>query len=216
MALGWAAALGRICYGPGQGGRATFVRLADWAGWREEDPIVAALFVLRRFLRAYGPSTAAEFARWFAIEPAIAKRLFDDLRDELAPVDVDGERRWLMEADLEAATQTAPDAVQLLPHFDVYSVGSHPRQQLMPPGSPVALASPGTAAGFAVLLVGGRVGGVWERRPKGKRLRVRVDAHQPLSRRQRGAVSAAAERVAQVLELECELEFGEVPLRPHA
>ena len=215
MALGWAASLGRVCYGPGHGGSVTFVRLADWSGWREEDPVAAGLVVLRRFLSAYGPSTAAEFARWFATEPAIAKRLFDELSPELTAVDVEGGQRWLLKADVEAA-EAAPDSVHLLPHFDVYTVGSHPRDQLIPRGSPVAVVSPGTAAGFAVLLVGGRVGGVWERKPKGKRLLVRVDAHQALKRGQRDAVAEAAERVAEVLELRCELEWGEVPLRPHA
>ena len=64
-------------------------------------------------------------------------------------------------------------------------------------------------------LVGGRVAGVWERRPKGKRLSVRIDAHQPLTSRQRRSLSEQAERVAQVLELQCELEFGPVSLRFH-
>jgi Winged helix DNA-binding domain len=215
MALGWAAALGRVCYGPAPGGRITFVRLADWTGWREEDPFEAGLFVLRRFLQAYGPSTTGEFARWFSLEPTLAKRLFGDLEPELAAVEVEGSRRWLLKEDVDSAAQPVADAVHLLPHFDVFTVGSHPRDQLMVPGSPVALAAPGTAAPLAVLLVGGRVAGIWKRRPKGKRLLIRVDAHQPLTRRQREMVAERAERVAQVLELQCELEFGAVPLRMH-
>jgi hypothetical protein len=56
-----------------------------------------------------------------------------------------------------------------------------------------------------------------ERAPAGNLVRViRVDAHRPLNRRQRSAVEEQALRVAQVLERECELEFGEVALRPHA
>jgi hypothetical protein len=105
--------------------------------------------------------------------------------------------------------------VHLLPHFDVFTVGSHPRSQLMSPGTPVAQAAPGTAAPLPVVLVGGRVAGVWERRPKGKRLFVRIDAHQPLTRRQRGSLGEQAERAARVLELEAEIEFGPVPLRFH-
>ena len=141
IALRWAAALGRVCYGPGPGGRTTFVRLADWAGWREEDPFESGLVVLRRFLRAYGPSTTTEFQRWFSLEPAPAKRLFAELGPELVEVDVEGSRRWLLKEDCDAA-EPAPEAVSLLPHFDVFTVGSHPREQLMPPGSPVAAAAP--------------------------------------------------------------------------
>ena len=215
MALAWAAAQGLVCYGPGPAGRSTFVRLADWAGWREEDPVAAGVFALRRFLYAYGPATRAEFSRWFALEPAVAQRLFDEAADELAEVEVDGARRWILRSDMDAPAEAIPDAVHLLPQFDAYVVGSHPREQLIEPGSPVAKASPGTAAPLAVLLVGGRVAGVWERRPKGKRLLVRVDAHVPLNRRQRFAIEGQAERVANILERECELEFGAVSLRRH-
>jgi len=215
MALGWAAALGRVCYGPGHGGRSTFVSLSDWSGWREVDPAEAGIFVLRRFLHAYGPSTVAEFSRWFALEPALSKRLFGGLTDELAEVDVEGSRRWILRTDLGADSKPAGDSVHLLPQFDVFVVGSHPRDQLMDPTSAVAQASPGTAATFAVLLVGGRVGGVWERKPVAGRLRVRVGANRSLHRRQRDSIAEQAERIAQVLELRSEIEFGEVSLRRH-
>jgi len=215
IAVGWAAALGNICYGPGHSGRISFVRPAHWCGWRKEDPIQAGVWALRRFLRAYGPSTRAEFSRWFALEPAITKRLFEELADDMAEVEVEGGRRWMLKEDLNAPADAAPKAVSLLPHFDVFVVGAHPREQLMEPGSPVAVASPGTAAPLAVLLVGGRVSGVWTREPKGKRLRIRIDAYAPLTRGQRDDAAAQAQRIAQILEKECELEFGPVPLRLH-
>ena len=214
MALGWAAAAGLVCYGPGEGGRSTFVRLADWAQWREIDPEEGGKFALRRFLRAYGPSTAPEFSRWFNMAPAGVKRVVEALSDELVEVAVEGETRWALasEDDREAAF----DGVQLLPHFDVFVVGSFPREQLIVPGTPVEGVVPGTASPFAVVLRGGRVAGVWERRPKGKRLLVRVDAYWPLKRKDRTTIEAQANRVAEILERECELEFGHVELRPHA
>ncbi|TMC85279.1 MAG: winged helix DNA-binding domain-containing protein [Chloroflexi bacterium] len=215
MALGWAAALGIVCYGPGHGGRSTFVRLADWSAWREVDPLDGGKFALRRFLHAYGPSTPAEFSRWFALAPSLTRQLFAAISDELAEVDIEGDRRWVLASDADAAAEAAAEAVHLLPHFDVFVVGSHPRGQLIERGSAIHALLPGTAAPLAVLLRGGRVAGVWERRPKGKRLLVRVDAHQPLNRRQRSSIEAQATRIAQILERECELEFGEVSLRPH-
>ena len=44
---------------------------------------------------------------------------------------------------------------------------------------------------------------------------VRIDAHQPVTRRQRSSLTEQAERAARVLELEGEVEFGPVPLRFH-
>lgn len=216
MALGWAAALGLVCYGPGDSGRSTFVRLRDWSGWREVDAAEGGRFALRRFLRAYGPSTDGEFSRWFAVEPAVTRKLFQEISDELAEVSVDGEKRWILASDLDSDAIDATESVHLLPHFDVFVVGSHPRSQLIDVGSPIARLSPGTAAGFAVLLCGGHVGGVWERRPKGKRLVIRVDSYRPLTRKQRTSIEQQAMRVAQILERECEFGFGPVELRPHA
>ena len=214
MAVGWAAALGRVCYGPGQGGRSTFVRLADWSGWRDEDPFSAGLWVFRRFLYAYGPSTLAEFGRWFGLEPAPLKRLFAGLRDELVAVEVEGEQRWLLLGD-EHGFEPAPQAVHLLPHFDVYVVGSHPRNQLIPPTGVIGQVAPGTAAPLPVVLVGGRVMGLWRRESKGKRLRITVDAHVPLDSSQKDAIAEQAVRVGEILELTSELEFGPLPIRFH-
>lgn len=216
MALGWAASAGLVCYGPGDGGRSTFVRLADWAQWREIDPEEGGKFALRRFLRAYGPSTAAEFSRWFNMAPALVKRLIDAVSDELLEVAVEGEKRWALASDDDVEAAGAGDVVHLLPHFDVFVVGSFPREQLIVPGTPVAGAVPGTVSPFSVVLRGGRVAGVWERRPKGKRLLVRVDAYWPLKRKDRTAIEAQSNGVAAILERDCELEFGHVALRPHA
>src|SRR5919198_2787585 len=152
----------------------------------EENPLTAGLGVIRRFLRAYGPSTPAEFGRWFALEPALVKRLFAALADELVTVDVEGEQRRLLLGD-EDGFEPAPQAVHLLPHFDVYVVGSHPRDQLIPPAGAIGEVAPGTAAPLPVVLVGGRVMGVWRREPKGKRLRITVDAHVPLDSSQKEA-----------------------------
>ena len=215
LALGWSAAMGHVCYGPGDGGRISLVGLRHWCAWREVEPVEGGMFAVRRFLHAYGPSTQAEFSRWFALEPAITRRLFDALSRELADVDVEGERRWILRSDARAAADPADDAVNLLPQFDVFIVGSHPRRQLIDPDSEVARLSPGTAAGFAVILVGGRVAGVWERRPKGKRLVVRADPIWRLNRAQKAALEAQAYRVAEILQRECEFELGPVELRPH-
>ena len=215
LAVGWASALGRVCYGPGDGGRATFVRLADWSVWREEDPMRAGAFVLRRFLHAYGPSTVTEFCRWFALDPAVGQRLFDLIARELVEVSVEGSRRFVLAGEVDAFASTRPDAVNLVPQFDVFVVGSHPRDQLIPPGTPLAELRMGTAAPFNVLLMGGRAAGVWERKPRGKSLLIRVDAHRGLTRKQRDAVAERAERIAEILGSKGEVEFGEVALKRH-
>lgn len=66
-----------------------------------------------------------------------------------------------------------------------------------------------------MVLVGGRVMGVWLRQRKGKRLQITVDAHTTLDRRQQEAIAERAERGGEILEVKSELQFGALPLRFH-
>jgi hypothetical protein len=57
-ASGEAAFRGRLCFGPPQGSRVTFVRADQWIKhWQELDPEKSLLEILRRYLKAYGPAT---------------------------------------------------------------------------------------------------------------------------------------------------------------
>lgn len=57
--------------------------------------------LVRRFLRAYGPSTHSALASWAQTSPAYAKRLFAAIADGLSPVRLDGAKRWVLTDDLE-------------------------------------------------------------------------------------------------------------------
>ena len=101
--------------------------------------------------------------------------------------------------------------MHLLPHFDCYVVGCHPRAQLIPPEAPPALHK-GTAAPFAVVLVDGEVGGLWERKPRGKRLEIRVDT---FTKCHQSDLERQAARIGEILEMQAEVTFGRVEPRGH-
>ncbi len=76
LASGWGAVLkpvafqGRLCFGPSEGNRVTFVRPDQWLGPFERlDPVESLAEVARRFLTAYGPARVEEFARWWGVQP---------------------------------------------------------------------------------------------------------------------------------------------------
>src|SRR6185295_16008727 len=77
--------------------------------------------LLRRFLRCFGPSTAADFAAWVGIATAEAELSWKLSAASLVPVDLDGRRCWLHADDL-AAFERAPEpsGVRLLPPYDAY------------------------------------------------------------------------------------------------
>ena len=212
-AVGWAAVAGVLCFGPNAGSEVTFVRPDQWLGtWRDVDPHEALPEVFRRYLRAYGPATHRDFAQWFSMPPRAARELATALAGELAEADVEGYRALLLAADAAAAFPPARASVRLLPHFDCYLRGCHPREQLV---GDWAVRSAGGTGNVPVLLVGGIVGGVWERRARGRQVELRVEPFQPLGARQRRALAAEAARIGEVLEAPVSLTTGPVALRPH-
>jgi hypothetical protein len=194
--LGPAAARGLLCFGPPRGARVTFVRADEWlGGWDERDPEASMLEVVRRFVRAYGPTTHAELADWLARRPGQARALLGRL--ELDEVDVEGTRRWVLAGDTEPDGEDA--VLRLLPQYDVYVVGSRPRERLMSPAARERVYSfrrgvyEGAVA-LATVLHHGRVAGLWER----KAGRVAVEAFERLPKR---ALEAEAHRLGGELEL---------------
>lgn len=211
--LAHAAVEGLIVFGPNQGNRVTYVRTDQWLGpLAEVNGDDALREVCRRYFEVYGPATHVEFARWFLTRPQAALELMRSL--DLEEVDVDGWRGWLPRGDAAAPESHTGEQIHLLPHFDCYVVGCHPRAALIPESAPPALQK-GTAAPFATVMVNGVVGGLWERRRVGRVLQIRVDTFAPLSRQQKEEAERQAARIGEILELPAEVAFGAVEPRGH-
>ncbi len=175
-----AARSGLLCFGPSRGQSVTFVSPREWLkGWRVLDPDEAIVEAARRYLRAFGPATKTDFARWWGAWPGVANAAWSGLAKELAPVSVEGVRVDILESDLGALLKARIEQrVQLLPAFDPYILGHASRSHLVP--STFAPRVSRTAGWIsAVLLVDGRVAGTWTHTLAGTTLRVTVD---PFSR----------------------------------
>ena len=147
---------GLLCSGPPRGRHVTFVAPRAWLG--EWEPVPAEEAVDRLVLGhldAYGPADAAEFARWFDLKPALARKSFARLADRLRPV---GDEGFL---PVDAPGTSGEDTVLLLPAFDPYVVGSLRRLDVVSTGPRSAVSRP---QGWIspTLVVNGRIEGVWE------------------------------------------------------
>ncbi len=114
--------------------------------------------------------------------------------------------------DLAAGLPDATGSVRLLPHFDCYLRGFHPREQLA--GRWAGRSARGTGQ-LPVLVVEGMVAGVWERKQRGRGLEVTVEPFQKLSAVQRRALEVEARRIGEVLEAKAALTVGPVVVWPH-
>ncbi|HEY6410711.1 MAG TPA: winged helix DNA-binding domain-containing protein, partial [Ktedonobacteraceae bacterium] len=164
MTLGEAASRGLLCFGPNRGQKVTFVRPDQWlgGGWVEVDGTQALREVLRRYLSTYGPATHREFAQWFGMSPSRVLDLTRQLADELEEVDVEGHCAWLLRADAAVAYPPVEAVVRLLPHFDCYLIGCHPRDRLVPVAWVKRVLTRGSIGTLPVVVVDGIVAGLWQ------------------------------------------------------
>ena len=155
--------------------------------------------MLRRYLTAFGPATPANFAQWLAAPRRWAADLFESIAEELAVV---GTRRCTGVAaeDRTVRPATKPAGVRLLPYFDAYVVGCHPRARVYP-GEAARRGLSGRQAGtMPVVLVNGEVAGVWHLGRSGRRLHFGVELFGSLTARQRGQLDGEISRTATILE----------------
>jgi hypothetical protein len=201
---------GLLCFGPNRGQSVTFVRPQKWLGrWSEIDPDAALVEIARRYLRAYGPATKLDFARWWGNWTGVASAAWSGLAGELVPVSIEGWRSDILASDLEPlSTARSTGTVQLLPAFDPYLMGYASRGHLFE-----AVHSPKVSrtAGWisAVVLVDGRVMATWTHATAGRTLRLTVEPFSRLPARVESHVRERAGYLARILGLsESEVEFA--------
>jgi hypothetical protein len=152
----------------------------------------AAAGAVRRFLHFYGPADAGGFADWAGVARPHAERLWEQVADDLAEVAVGKRRVWALRADLSDLEAPAEaEGVRLIPPGDPYLQG--PNRPLLAPEPELRkrlfrpVASPG------VLLVRGRLAGLWRVKAKGKTTAIRVEKLARVARRE---LEDEAERIA--------------------
>jgi hypothetical protein len=206
MGSGWgemlkpAAFSGSLVSGPPRGQNVTFVRPDRWLNsWDEPDPGEAWREIVRRFLRAYGPATREELARWWGMQPAPAGRILQASADELEEVEVEGRAAWALAEDVASMRKAkGPLPVRLLPAFDVYVVGTRPKSCLVDPRFESRVFR---QAGWIspVVLAGGRVVGVWTLERAGGRVEVSVEPFGRLAPAHRRAIADEVDRLGAFL-----------------
>lgn len=185
-----------LCHGPPRGRNVTFVRCDRWLpGWRPVDPDGALRAACLRYLETYGPARREELEHWLAWKAPV----WDEL--DLEEVDVEGYRAFVLPGT-EFPDET-PRGVRLLWHYDVYVIGCHPREHLIPEQKErIFLRGAGPNP---VLLVDGRVAGTWRRTQRGRRFEIEVEPFRKLMKAQRAELVEDAQRVARTYGAEATL-----------
>jgi hypothetical protein len=207
---------GVVVFGPNRGRNTTYTSPRRFLPGFEPMPAEQALAgVVWRYLHAYGPAAPEHLAQWLNATPRMVSELFEHLGDALRSVTVNGVTLWANAGDTEPGDER-PRGVRLLPYFDAYTVGSHPREWMFPGAAKGRIIAHGQAGNFPVLLVDGVAAGVWHARKAGKKVHLTVEALVALSKKQRGELEEQAERVGFLMEAKPEIRLGPVAVGPHA
>jgi len=212
---GWAALLkpasfsGDLCFGSSVGQNVTFVNPHIWLGeWESVEPNAALAEILRRYLTVYAPSTPDEFARWFGFEPSDAKRVFKSIEGELSAVDVGGWKATVLSATLaDIQASASAGVVRLLPYFDIYTIAVAPHvEALMSPQHKALVYRP---QGWIspVVVVDGRIVGVWEYETKKVKLTVKISLFEPLTPANKEVLDSEAQNLGWFFNLEPVIEY---------
>jgi hypothetical protein len=142
-----------------------------------------------------------------------AADLFANIAGEMQQVALDGVVAWVVAGDVEPVSSA--EGVRLLPYFDAYVVGSHPRNRLFPNEAADRALGGGQAGPVPVLLIDGVVRGIWHQRRSGKRIAITVEPFTALSTRQRRELDEQVDRIGAIMEGVPELSIGTVTAGKH-
>ncbi|MEU3464850.1 winged helix DNA-binding domain-containing protein [Streptomyces sp. NPDC006733] len=174
----YAAALGLVCRGPEVAGdKSTYVLREEWLDGVMGPDLSgadASAALAQRYVSAYGPATAADFAKWSGLPVGQAR---SGLRSAGAEVAGPDGTLWVPSGG-DVPPPPAP-SVRLIGHFDPYLLGYQDRDLLLDPSFARRVATGGGLI-TPCLLVDGEVTGTWRHeRGAGGRLTVRVDPFRP-------------------------------------
>lgn len=209
-----AALRGLVCFGPERAGDLTYTLLSHWRpDCQPPDSLgteAALRHFARRYLRAYGPASSADFARWAGISATRAKIAFAALDGDSvaceAPV---GALTRLKRQKLPAASESAPPQARFLPRYDNYLLAYQSRDFMVKPEYAKRL-HPGGGLIRACVIIAGEAVANWKLERRRKSARIVVAPFQALDTAALPLMQAEAERLSRFLGRELALRIEEV------
>lgn len=162
-------------------------------GFAPADEVPDRLDLVRGYLRLLGPATPQQVADFL---DAPVREVRSRWPDDAVEVDVEGERRWLLGADVDvlAESGSASGPARLLGPYDLF-LQARDRSLLVEDAVRAATLWPVLGRPGAVLL-DGDLAGTWRARKSGSALTVEVTPWRPVPPAASAALEEQAERLA--------------------
>lgn len=170
---------------------------------RKEEPVPRAEALARyalRYVQAYGPVTAADYAWWAGCTLTEARAALEAVSGELASAVREKQTYWMAVGQRDAALPEE-GRVHLLPPFDPLLMGYADRTAMVDKESWQRICGTGNGILSPTLTVDGQVAGTWKRTTGKKEVTVEVSPWGALPKKLRQKVDEEAERYARYLGL---------------
>jgi DNA glycosylase AlkZ-like len=184
---------GLAILGPDRGAETLLALAADWVGERPpHDRDVAVTELTRRYLRAFGPATEADFAGWSGLPLRDVRAGLGRIGGELTEVRVGDHRAWTLRG---AVRRPRERIVRLVPAWDNYLMGHRDRDFIAGPARWPSV-MPGGGLIRPTIIVDGVAVGTWSMSRKRGRVEVQLDPFEELD----DETTAAVRREVQDVE----------------
>ena len=201
---------GLVCHGPNQGQESTMLRVDQWLPkQRRVSEDVAQRILLRRYLSAYGPATVRDFGKWAGFSVPEARAIGELLRDELMEVDVEGSAALILRRDYSQLRDCALGAptLRLLPNFDACLL-AHVETDHLIDAAYYKRVYRNQGWISPVVLLNGRVIGVWSHARRGKLWAVEIEPFERLGKSVQAKIEEEAASLGRFLGSRCEVRFA--------
>jgi hypothetical protein len=199
---------GVLCLGPRIGGNQTYAYLPDWIGRSLRDGNEMAHGLLaERYLAAYAPAGPKDFGSWSGLPSNMVREAWAQLNDNLIEVEFPGGRSFILSDQASTLEDPVPDSlgVQLLPRFDTFLLGYADRNFFVA-DEHLRRVNAGGGILRPVLLVEGRVQGIWYLTHQKSGVKVQVETFNKLSGPQHELLLEEVESIGRFLNVEAVLQ----------
>jgi hypothetical protein len=173
--------------GPDSGSETLLALARDWVGERPPHDRDAAVDELtRRYLRAFGPATEADFAGWSGLPMRDVRAGLARIGNELVEVRVGDHRAWTLRG---SARSPRGRIIRLIPAWDNYLMGHRKRDFIAGPERWSRI-MPGGGLIRPTIVVDGVAVGTWSIRRTGGTPQVELDPFDELDRETAAAIRA--------------------------
>ena len=194
-----AALDGVICLGPRRGKEFTFVLLDEWfSATKNLDRDEALAELARRYFSSHGPATLQDFAWWSGLTITDAKKGLEIVRSDFVQESIKSQTYWM--PPQSAALKSKSKSVFLLPNFDEYLVAYKDRTAATDERYFKQIMKSGNGIFSPVIVINGRIAGVWKRSLSEKKVVIQTNLFTPLNEPLKAAVAAASRRYVRFLQ----------------